>query len=68
MINKTNTRPEEIEIRDGSLAEQILTEKADFGEWVQNTVKGHMPYLAIAMVFHIILFLFFCQGNFPGNC
>ena len=42
--------PDEIEIKEGSLAEQLIAEKADFSAWLQGLLKM-APYLLISALF-----------------
>ena len=47
---------DEIEIASGSVADQLLSEKMDFNEWMQARIKD-APWWGISTAFHVLLIL-----------
>ena len=48
---------DEIEIAEGSLAEQLVSEKFDFNQWLQHVVTHMGPWLVISAAFHVVLLI-----------
>jgi len=61
-----NDQPQEIEVREGSLADKVLANKFDFNLWFQGQLQL-APWWGISLAFHVFLLLILASMSSAGG-